>query len=305
MTAATSELFIKVYPERLRALIRQHHLRRVEAAELLYLALYIDDQGICWPSKGDSVEKVGMKSSHWARKLHSRLKKKGVLDWDFDHDKRSPRFHLPNAFFYGSDSYHDRNTESRGDRNTESGTDRDSESRGDRNTDPEQEPSRTRTNRTRTLTNKQTGALNDAGFAPTRDQRHLIRRLTEAGVSDLEAVLIAQQYKQETIDKAIADSARPGIANRGGWVRSAIERIANQDIQYPAVSHKQLVAQAAMAVAAARGNPYLDDEYFERHGDTYSPDGDTYSASDGDTYSAGDGDTHSWPGGLTGARQPF
>ena len=297
-------IYIKVFPARLRQLIREKKLHRAEIAELVLLALRIDENNTCWPSKADSAASIGMASPHWSRKLQKRLKMKGVIDWDFDHDSRSPRFHIPDAFYFGRASYPDHNTESTRDQNADSTWTHNIDSRGDQNADSKEEPHGRRSISEKN-NNQQTDSdsVKKAGPPPTpsREQVRLIRDLIDAGVSDLEAYLIPLQYREETINKAIEDSRNNHtLLNPGGWVRRAIERIANRPIEYTGFPPGQLRAAAAMAATTARMiDPYQYNDYFSRHnafGADNAPDqGDT-------TYNAGDGDNPDNSGDTTNKR---
>lgn len=95
------DVFIKVYPARLRRIIREKHIRRAEIGELLLLALGIDENNTSLQSKNESVREIGMNSPQWARKVQTNLKEKGVIDWEIDPQANVPRFKLPDAFAPG------------------------------------------------------------------------------------------------------------------------------------------------------------------------------------------------------------
>ena len=277
------DIFIKVYPARLRRLIRETKLRRAEIGELLLLALRIDGENRCWPSKEDSAACIGMKSPDWARRLQHSLKSKGAIDWDFDHDKRSPRFTLPDAFYFGKDSYPRHNTESRGDRNTESRRGRNS-TINFHNKTPEQESTEGESVLTKTKMNRQTESQIEVADStltqPTKEQESLIRALAQAEVSTTEAYLIGMQYRKQTVESVIEDCrGHSNIAKPGAWIRRTIELIAHEGIKYPPnMSRRQLDAAAAVIVTAAKlhdptaqpdYDPYFDSPtasaYFARH----------------------------------------
>lgn len=277
------DLYIKVYPKRLRQLIRDNQLTRAEAMELVTLGLRIDAHNQCYPGNHQSAEDVGMKSKHWVSRLRNRLAKKGVISYQPDPDGGSHTFTIPDAFIFGRDSYRDHNSTTGGDRTHQRGDSTTHQKGVIQQSNQKSEPSEEKP-RKENQRSKQTTAVSPErdGWlpTPTTDQRGLIRTLAEAGVSNLEAYLIGTQYRAETIQKAITDSNNPNVLRRGAWIRRAIELIANQPIEYPAVPQKRLRAAAAMAVAAIKTtSPYLDDEYFSRYN---LEDEDTYSADDGD-----------------------
>ncbi|MCE7947234.1 MAG: hypothetical protein DYG88_07370 [Chloroflexi bacterium CFX4] len=262
-------IFIKVYPSRLRALAREYNLTRAEIGELVLLACYINDQRECYPSKADSVEKIGMRSAHWARQIHRRLAQKGVIQYVQGGTKGGLRlastFRLPDAFFYGSDSYRLRNSAPVGDRNSESGWDRISDRKRRYDSDPQ--PERLEQKPESTEKPAQQHSPPEEGAV---DPSETAKRLAKAGVKPREAALIAAQYSTELIESVLRDAERGSIGNKGGWIRAAVERRAGRIIRYP--DRQELAAQVAATAAALKAattqdetvDPYLRGSYFQQ-----------------------------------------
>lgn len=266
-----SRPFIKVYINELRALAKEHGLRRAEIGELLALALYMDDQGVCWPSAQTSADDIGLKSGSGARRIQRQLKQKGVITWDFQHDKASPRFHLPTTVFYfGSESYHRSNRTGGGLHNRTGGGLHNSPPGGLHNSAGEQEPSRTKTSGNEKHQNSTAEpGMNNASASDVGESRELERRLINAGVAEYEARLIVRQYRHSTVKSALSALANShsAISNPGGWVRRTIERRAGQPLAYPnstAEIIQKITDGTAVQQAEEAGDPYLDDAYFRR-----------------------------------------
>lgn len=265
-------IFIKVYPARLRALAREYGLGRAEIGELVLLACYVDGNGTCYPSKRDSVEKIGMRSARWARTLQARLARKGVIKMKAGGTVRGERFantfELPNAFIFGNDSYQMPNSAPGGVPNSAPGGVPNSAPGKRYDSAPQQEPLSTKTK-----INGETAQQHSPpkeGAADVSETHRLAQRLAQAGVKHREAALIAQQYSAALIESVLRDREKGGIANPGGWIRAAIERRAGRVIQYP--DKQQIAAQVAATAAALKAatvqdetvDPYLRGSYFQQ-----------------------------------------
>lgn len=102
-------IFIRLYVDEFRRLIREKRLSRAEIGELVLLALFMDDEGTCFPSQQCAAETVGRKSGKWAGEIHRRLSDKDreggpvILKLD-DPTHRSNRYKLPECFRFGKKS---------------------------------------------------------------------------------------------------------------------------------------------------------------------------------------------------------
>lgn len=268
-------VFIKVFPARLRALVRQYGLTRAELGELLLLACYIDEHGTCFPGKRDSVEKVGKKSGKWARALHRKLERKGVIrivaGGTVGRERYAPTFYLPDAFIFGGDSYQRRNSAPGGGRN--------SAPEGGRNSALSEAitptPNKNQKEQEPESTEKQHNSTDASRAAVSGAERaQIAQQLMKAGVKPREAILISRQYSTALIEETLREAARGGIANKGGWIRVTIERKAGRAINYPDNDKalQQQIAETAAALAVKqqeeeRVDPYLRGEYFKRERD--------------------------------------
>jgi hypothetical protein len=278
------DIFIKVYPARLQALIQTTALTRTELAELLMLALRIDEERTCWPALSTVATDSGHKSRLWSRALIKRLKAKGVIDYD-EGRTHSHYFVLPDAFEFGGfgdrKSDHqkragDQKSDQGGDHRSDHWGDRKSDQGGDQTSDHEQESEEQESVRTRSNKNSRHAVpLNGvAAGSPipitNPDQLALFYELHQAGVQPAEAFLMAQQYRATTIRDAIKQSKAPQVLNRGAYIRAAVVKKSAIEIHYPKGTREQLDAAAAMSLVNALAsrkaapNPYLADPYFQR-----------------------------------------
>jgi hypothetical protein len=240
------DLFIKVYPKRLRELVRYGGLTRAQLGALLMLALRIDEDNRCWPSRDTAAKDANRSNGRHTARMHRLLIECGVLmvDEGDESPNQSHMFILPDAFEYGSrESNEDENvtkTRPQGVRKTRplgsgkpdgGGLENQTRSRT-KQAEPEEEES---------VIRKAAAFPNTTMQQPTSpaiNPLDLQQRLISAGVKLREAALIAHQYHAETINGAIADAQRKAaageIGNPGGWIAAAIQARANEKIRYPA-----------------------------------------------------------------------
>jgi hypothetical protein len=276
------DLFIKVYPARLQALILRADLTRTELAELLMLALRMDDERTCFPALETLANDSGHKSRLWSRELVKRLKRKGVIDYDTQANQ-SHYFVLPDCFEFGDQtSDHqmkvtDRKSDQGGDRKSDRGGDQTSDQHGDQKSDHEADQQKqdqliSKTSKKISRHADSSNVVAATGPIPITnpDQLAVFYELHQAGVQPAESYLMAQQYRASTIRTAIQQSKAPQVLNRGAYIRSAVVKKAAIEINYPKGTREQLNAAAAMSLVNAMAdravapNPYLADEYFRR-----------------------------------------
>jgi hypothetical protein len=306
------EVFIKVYPARLQALILSADLTRTELAELIMLALRIDDERTCFPALETLAADSGHKSRLWSRTLVKRLKAKGVIDYDAKHN-HSHYYVLPDCFQFGDhtsdhqapigDHTSDHQSpvgdhtsdhqNSVGDQTSDQGGDQTSDQGGDQTSDHEADPviSRISNKKTQSSMHADSSKVVAVGSPPPitdPEQLAAFYELQQAGVDPAEAYLMAQQYRATTIRIAIRQSNAPQVQNRGAWIRSAVVKKSAIDLHYPKASRAQLEAAAAMslvnAIAVRKTAPsrYLDDPYFQRR--AYNLEETTSDLDDSDVY---------------------
>jgi len=239
------DLFIKVYPKRLRELIRTGCLTRAQLGALVMLALRIDEDNRCWPSRDTAAADANRANGRHTARMHRLLIDAGVLMTDEGDEgpNQSHMFILPDAFEYGSRaSNEDENvtkTRPQGVRKTRplgygkpdgGGLENQTRSRT-----IEEKPDQVETVISKASAFSQTTM--QQSNSPTTTPAELQQRLISAGVKPRESALIAHQYHAATIESAIADALRKAsageIGNPGGWITAAIQARANMKIVYP------------------------------------------------------------------------
>lgn len=235
------DLYVKVYPRRLRDLIRgivaterakghrKFKVTRAMIAALVLLGFRADKNGECHPGSWTSAAEVGLASASGSRYMYKRLRSAGLVSWDFDHNKRSRRFHVPrNIFVFGVDSYRDQNFATGSDQNFATGSRQNfdaNKSHGFKNKSHEDVNP---TNHARSALPVETNAEIQSQTY-TRTQEVLYRKLRQIGVTNKESAIIAVQYHPQTIESAITDANRLDQQGKikssvGAWVRATVAR---------------------------------------------------------------------------------
>lgn len=196
-------IFIKLYPARLRALIEDLGLVRVEVAALLLLAARMDENRQCYPGRGRQTNDQSYTSGRWTARLIERLESKGAIIVDRSHNQ-SNVYTLPNVFDFGK---HD--SVPGGVRNSVHDVP---------NSVPEQD----------SMLKPNTSKKNESSRST------LTSELIAVGVKAKEAELIANQYSTALVKQVIAEATQRAadIANPGAWVRQTVEIRAKQKIRY-------------------------------------------------------------------------
>ena len=241
------DLFIKVYPKRLRELIRTGGLTRAQLGALLMLALRIDEDNRCWPSRDTAAKDANRANGRHTARMHRLLIDCGVLmvDEGDESPNQSHMFILPDAFEYGNrdskEDDHETKTRPQGVRKTRplgygkpdgGGLENQTRSRT-----TEEKPDQVEPVISKASAFPQT-TMQQPNTSTAINPLDLQQRLITAGVKPREAALIAHQFHPETINSAIADALRKAsageIGNPGGWIAAAIQARANEKIKYPA-----------------------------------------------------------------------
>lgn len=254
-------VFIGVHPRRFRDLVKRCGLTRTEAAELLFLGLRINERRTCFPSNKRAADDANRKSHDQVRRLHKQLRAKGALDWEEDPAGGSHIFKLPDAFFYGSDSYHESKSRWGGTSKSTLSESRKVGGGGDIKPAPKQIQGEDQPDLNYTRPKQQQHPGSEGVLADelqtfvNREQAK--RDLMAVGVREYEADRIARQYSTTTIYSVLhsAQQRSDEIHNPGAWVRKSIELRAGELIQFPNGKKQQ-----------QQGNKYLQDEYFSKHG---------------------------------------
>jgi len=240
-------IFIKLYVDELRDLVQRCHLTRSEGFELVLLALRINAHNRCHPSSARCAADMGRSSRSNVSRIHNQLRRKGALDWTQDADKRTNVFILPGCFSFGSDvtqksytsdsklSQSDSKLSQGGDSKLSQGGDSKLSQGGDsklshkQNTEEqeslEQQPDRTTEDSSSSWPLKKEDRV--------RDQLMVMRSLLDNGVDDREAYLMVQQFDNRTIERTVQLAQTKQLANKGGWIRSVLERQIGKKIKYP------------------------------------------------------------------------
>ncbi len=199
------EVFIKVHPARLRALIASKALTRTQVGALLMLALRIDEDRICYPAVARITADIGYKHERHTAKQIEYLESIGVLEVERS-DNTSHTYHLPGCFEFG--------------RKTVEGWVRFSALSAHK-TVPEEESN-----------SQQESVRREA------EQTDLERMLIQRGVQSREAALIAVQYPAALIATVCRQAEQTDKANPGAWIRKTIElRAALPRVQRSAVDY--------------------------------------------------------------------
>lgn len=213
------DLYIKVYPARLRKLIRDHELTRAQLGALLILALRMDEHNECWPSKARATHDAGMNHIWHTSAMHRTLADKGVLTID-DADNQSHTFTIPDAFEFGA-----RKTDPGGDRKTAQGGS-ENRSGGDRKTDPEAKANK--------QTHQEEESSNKTARSANADSEMLMREMIRWGVRKDAASAFIMQFRHSTIQSVLEDAKRKAeageITNPGGWISASIQKRAGQQV---------------------------------------------------------------------------
>lgn len=244
-------LYIKVYMDDLRDLVQTSHLTPSEIGALLILALRINSDNQCHPSRARLAADIGVKSVRGISKIHNQLRAKKVLHWVHDPDKRTNTYTIPLCFSFGSDrgtnvplsrneSSYSRNKSTQGDRNESTYISRNESTYTPRNKSTYKQESEEQDPINKTQTEQQkTGQ--PFGLALKKgdpgDQLLLTRQLLDIGVGDKEAYYIPQQYSPELIQETIQEASQKKLKNRGAWIRSVIERKEGKTIDYSTAQH--------------------------------------------------------------------
>lgn len=213
------DLFIMVYPRKLRALIQEKQLTRAQVGALLILALRIDEHNECWPSRGRATSDAGLIDARHTSKLHQKLADKGVLTINEQRDQ-SHTFTLPDAFRYGGGK-----TPPGGVGKTPPGG-WGNHTRGGGESRPEAKANK--------QIQLEEDSSNKAARSANADSEGQMRELKRLGVRTDAAIAIVTQYRHSTIQSVIEDANRKAeageIQNPAGWIVSAIQKRANQQI---------------------------------------------------------------------------
>lgn len=209
------EVYIKVYPARLRALIAECGLTRTEIGALLMLALRIDQDATCFPSHARVTLDVQYRNRGWTRAQLEKLALKGALTIERNPDQ-SHTYLLPECFSFDVSK-------------TNQGGDRIS------NHPPVGKP----------YTKK-----NHVEDQPVRSkQPDLEKKLVQSGVKFREASLLANQYDSTIIESVIEAAANnPALKNPGAWITTTIQKRSSKPIAYP---NSRMDTQNAQTAAAS------------------------------------------------------
>lgn len=285
-------IWIKIYVDELRELVQISHLTRAEIGELVMLALRINSHNRCFPSNARIAADLGRGDRVNASRIHRHLREKGALDWTQDADKRVNTYTIPLCFSFGSEVTPKSHTSDAKEpqyvaNSPQGGVAK--KPQGDYTKKPQGVTPKSHTEEDTeeqdSVFNKiQTEQHSGQGYAlalksPERDptkQILLMRALLDADVDEREAYLLVQQFDPDTIKETIKASDKAAHNNKGGWIRSVIERKTGKIIEYPGQTdstapqrksirgesdefHKQLssAVKSARSISIYEADPYF------------------------------------------------